>query len=428
MTNISNPKMNNTQITNTKISGSKIGVSQNHDKEDAVKADTQQTDFHDLHFDSIQTLRGIAAVLVVMEHIRFLACGAFGVDIFFCISGFMIMFTTHKNTDYFFRKRLLRILPFYYLMTIGTFGLVNLFPSMFEQTHASLGQLAKSLLFIPFDMGGGVLQPLLRIGWTINCEMFFYLLFGISYHISRRYRGLVCSLLLLLCTVIGAFTSGGCTITGESLLAAQPGWLVKILPAASDAAISTQAAVSPWLAPIFFYGSPVMLEFALGILCYYLARLLYQRLRPAASAFSSRSITCRGILFLAAGFLLLAGMLLSTFDINILGFRRPLYWGIPAMLAVLAFFAAGIYLSMPSFSVKLGDMSFSLYLIHYYPIMFLDRKVFDFSTLTPLSALGALIGILLVILAGRIAWYLIEVRFSGWLRKRLLPPRTKTPV
>ena len=39
--------------------------------------------FHENHFDSIQALRGIAAVFVILEHIRFLNCGAFGVDIFF---------------------------------------------------------------------------------------------------------------------------------------------------------------------------------------------------------------------------------------------------------------------------------------------------------------------------------------------------------
>ena len=52
--------------------------------------------FQDLHFDSIQALRGLAALFVVFQHIRFLNFGAFGVDIFFCISGFMIMFTRKK--------------------------------------------------------------------------------------------------------------------------------------------------------------------------------------------------------------------------------------------------------------------------------------------------------------------------------------------
>jgi len=97
----------------------------------------EHKNFHDNHFNSIQVLRAIAALLVVLEHVRFLNCGAFGVDIFFCISGFMIMFSTHKSTRHFIKKRFIRILPLYYIMTFGTFLLLILFPSMFEQTKAN---------------------------------------------------------------------------------------------------------------------------------------------------------------------------------------------------------------------------------------------------------------------------------------------------
>ena len=86
---------------------------------------TVNKEFHELHFDSIQALRGLAALFVVFQHVRFLNFGAFGVDIFFCISGFMIMFTTEKSTKYFFRKRLVRILPLYYLMTLVKYGSVK---------------------------------------------------------------------------------------------------------------------------------------------------------------------------------------------------------------------------------------------------------------------------------------------------------------
>lgn len=40
-----------------------------------------------------------------------------------------------KSTKYFFRKRLVRILPLYYLMTLGTYLSLLLFPSMFQQTR-----------------------------------------------------------------------------------------------------------------------------------------------------------------------------------------------------------------------------------------------------------------------------------------------------
>ena len=62
---------------------------------------------------------------------------------------------------------------------------------------------------------------------------------------------------------------------------------------------------------------------------------------------------------------------------------------------------------------------FSLYLIHYYPVMFLDRYIFDFSTLRPLSLLGAVCAYAVVLLCAYIAWQLIEVRLTKLLRRRL---------
>ena len=53
----------------------------------------------------------------------------------------------------------------------------------FAETQATEISLIKSLCFIPFDVGAGVIQPLVRVGWTLNCEMFFYLIFWISFHI-----------------------------------------------------------------------------------------------------------------------------------------------------------------------------------------------------------------------------------------------------
>lgn len=336
----------------------------------------QQKSFHDNHFDSIQTLRGIAALFVVLEHVRFLNCGAFGVDIFFCISGFMIMFSTHKSTEFFLRKRIIRILPLYYLMTVGTFLLLILFPTMFEQSKADPIFLIKSLLFIPFDIGGGVLQPLMRIGWTVNCEIFFYLLFFIAMHISHKYRGLISSLLIGLVVA-----------------------LAQMLPV-------------NW-APLTFYGNPIMLEFILGIIIYYVVRGIYE--------LHSRKTLPKSILPISIlTFIGIFAMLSITKPgINTLGFRRFFLWGIPGMLLVLCAFLIGMFMSMPRFSVKLGNMSFSLYLIHYYPIMFLDRKIFDFSSCTAFSLFGVVISTAICLGAAYIVWYAIEKKLTGYLRKKI---------
>lgn len=339
----------------------------------------KNTDFHSRHFDSIQALRGITALFIVLEHIRFLNCGAFGVDIFFCISGFMIMYSTHSHTRYFLRKRLIRILPLYYFMTLGTFFLLVLFPGMFEQSKADPVFLLKSLLFLPFDIGGGVLQPLMRVGWTINCEVFFYILFLIALKINHKYRGFFCSILL----------SG--TVAAASLLPSPPAFLA-------------------------FYGSPVMLEFILGILGYYAAWGLYRLQQTSRLPGISLPLSISG---LVGGF---AGLLITKPGINILGFRRPLLWGLPALLIVLCAFTAGLYLRrIPAALVRLGDISFSLYLVHYYPLILLDRAVFDFSVCTLRTLLGAAAALAVSTFLALMGWFLFEKKLSAWLRRKLIP-------
>lgn len=334
--------------------------------------------FHDMRFDSIQVLRGVTSLFIVLEHIRFLNCGAFGVDIFFCLSGFMIMFSTHKSTQYFLRKRLIRILPLYYLMTLGTYLLLLVFPHMFAQSKANPVFLLKSLLFIPFDIGEGALQPLMRVGWTVNCEIFFYLIFLLSFRISHKYRGLVCSALL-------------------SLVVA--------------AAQLTQTS----FAPLAFYGNPVMLEFIFGILAYYAARGLYQ-------CHTAGKLPRICLPFSLAGIVVIFFTLLTTKPhIDILGFRRPLLWGLPAFLIVLCFFVWGLYAKkMPDSLVRLGNISFSLYLIHYYPVLFLDRLVFDFSAPSPFALFGVAAAITVSVLLACVSYSLIEKRFSDRLRDWLL--------
>ncbi len=398
-----------------------------------------QPDFHQLHFDSIQALRGITALFIVLEHIRFLNCGAFGVDIFFCISGFMIMFSTHKGPAYFLRKRLIRILPLYYLMTAGTFLLLILFPGMFEQTKADPVFLVKSLLFIPFDIGNGALQPLMRIGWTVNCEIFFYLVFFAAMHISHRFRGLICGLFLAGITAAAA------------LLPSPPAFLA-------------------------FYGNPVMLEFLFGITAYYAAWGLYRmRVQGSLPVFrravpeieiktappkgripgslpndggpgplskdgtseplpkdwtfellpisrASRPLKNAGAVCSLALVLLCFVWLIATKPtINILGFRRLFVWGIPAFLIVMGSFLLGLHGGkIPPSLVCLGDISFSLYLMHYYPVALLDRAVFDFSAFTPYGLFGVAAAVAISVTLAMISWALIEKRFCGWLRSHLL--------
>ncbi len=360
-----------------KLTGASVRQTRGINMTDKALHRSETNEFHDIHFDSIQILRGITALFIILEHIRFLNCGAFGVDIFFCLSGFVIMSSTHKSTEFFLRKRLARILPLYYILTLGTYAALLLLPDMFAQSRAEPEFLIKSLLFIPFDIGGGVLQPLMRVGWTINCEIFFYLLFAAANRISHKYRGLVCSGFLL--ALVGA---------------------AGLLPTAP--------------VPLQFYGNPVMLEFILGILAYYAARGIY-RLHTAGRL--PRFCPALGLTGAACAFL---GLLVTKPGIDIEGFRRPLVWGLPALFITLCFFVWGLSLKKaPGSLVLLGDISFSLYLIHYYPVMFMDRFVFDFSVCTPAALFGTAVAIAVSTLLALVSHALIEQGLSGWLRDKI---------
>ncbi len=181
-------------------------------------------------------------------------------------------------------------------------------------------------------------------------------------------------------------------------------------------------AISSWHSPIgnvlspflIFYGDPVMLEFLFAVLAYYLLRYLYRRhtLHPVSRTVSLVSAVCIPVIFCLLAYF--------TPRINVIGFLRLPQWGLPALLLLILAFLAGLRLSMPRFFVQLGNISYSLYLVHYYPVMFLDRVVFDFSTLSVLSVVGLIVSVVISIVLAYLCWILIERKFTGWLRRILL--------
>lgn len=219
--------------------------------------------------------------------------------------------------------------------------------------------------------------------------MLFYLLFFIAFHISMKYRGLICSAFLAI--------------------------LVGMVQIFAPAISSWQSPIGNVLSPfLIFYGDPVMLEFLFGILAYYLLRYLYRRhtLHPVSRTVSLVSAVCIPVIFCLLAYF--------TPRINVIGFLRLPQWGLPALLLLILAFLAGLQLSMPRFFVQLGNISYSLYLVHYYPVMFLDRVVFDFSTLSVLSVVGLIVSVVISIVLAYLCWILVERKFTGWLRRILL--------
>ena len=93
--------------------------------------------------ESIQVFRFFAAFSVMLVHMPIFEFGHWGVDIFFVISGFIMMYITEKNNNYFLIKRFIRIIPLYWILTLGVFAIAALKPEYLNNTTANLEDLIK---------------------------------------------------------------------------------------------------------------------------------------------------------------------------------------------------------------------------------------------------------------------------------------------
>lgn len=136
----------------------------------------------------INGLRGIAVIVVILYHskIKFFGAepfsgGYIGVDIFFVISGFVMIYTqaiNPKSILTFYKSRILRIVPIYWLITIFIIIIYFLFPNIFKTFTIDIKSSISSFLFISQLFNNSF--PIINLGWTLEWEMLFYLIFGIS--------------------------------------------------------------------------------------------------------------------------------------------------------------------------------------------------------------------------------------------------------
>jgi exopolysaccharide production protein ExoZ len=175
---------------------------------------------------SIHYLRAVAAIMVIMFHVfshRLVNVDnpasvmwlKDGIAIFFVISGFvMVASTAHapKNPGTFLLRRLLRIVPLYWFIT---------FWYALATRHGDWSHLLHSFVFIPdLDAAGAVRFPVVDVGWTLDFEMAFYLLFALSMLLPRRIA------IWTLCLALATFATIGPVIQADPLVGnyLQPFW------------------------------------------------------------------------------------------------------------------------------------------------------------------------------------------------------------
>ena len=85
--------------------------------------------------ECISILRVVGALGIALYHIGtfndHIATLQAGVSLFFCISAFLMMYTTQKGaSSHYILKRLIRIVPLYWIMTAFTFAAMQVVPSI----------------------------------------------------------------------------------------------------------------------------------------------------------------------------------------------------------------------------------------------------------------------------------------------------------
>jgi peptidoglycan/LPS O-acetylase OafA/YrhL len=312
---------------------------------------------------NIQALRALAAIAVMSAHVGssqgpaalevWTREGIRGVDLFFVISGFIMVYIAWQRWTGAGRFLLARALRIYPLWWVCLFAFSNVLSSLGGQlaTGSPLDWYAiKSIFLIPALDADGLLYPIgLTLGWTLSYELFFYLLFAVAMSFSGPKH------LTLKIAVAFAVTFAASTV----------------LPAGA------------WQK---FFGNSIYFEFLFGVLlgeCY-----VRNRIAPALA-------------------LLVAAQLAKHYapaSWNPIMALRCIEFGLPmAILVAAALLLDDWKVRAPKFVVWLGDGSYSIYLAHLLMLGFFINLLAPMKapypfTFTLLVGLGVLAACMLVYL------------------------------
>ncbi|HQH26059.1 MAG TPA: acyltransferase, partial [Oligoflexia bacterium] len=294
--------------------------------------------------------------------------GISGVDLFFALSGFIMVHTTRNSPPswrsllHFLERRAARIYPLYWIYTSVILVTAVLLPQAIQRPELEQISVMKSLLLVPQAH-----QPILAVGWTLIFEMYFYLVFAFMLLAPRRF------LPHLLCL-----------------------WLAAVIA-------SSASGNNPFVNVLT---SPLTAEFILGCAAG-LAANNYKRSGGAAALV--------GLLNLAAGVFL---QYFTAGPVEPSGWLRVLLFGIPSVLLVYGMGSrdyAGAPKLLPRFLSSVGDCSYSIYLSHFLIISALARAGAWISAKLPSTAFGPVdnwcyltAALLLSLSFGAASWHLLE--------------------
>lgn len=318
---------------------------------------------------SVQWLRAIAVIMVVVYHVLLKAqllgltatsfsLGAAGVDLFFIISGFIMVYITFRKSyrpSDFLKKRVTRIVPLYWTLTFVAAVVFILQPSLVNSHNGDTTIVGS---FTLFPVSGKVM--LLAVAWTLQYEFLFYFIFSAFLpFLNKRY--LFASLTIITLTLIGVKDHDN--------------YIVK------------------------FISNPIILEFIYGMAAFFILR--NTKLNP--------------LIFIILG--LMGFYAFHSFNIGLE--QRYIGYGVPMTLIFLGFASInndnGLFKLKPfKLLAYIGDASYSIYLTHIFSIAIMVLLLRQTNLLSS-PILFIIASTTFSILSGLICYELVEkrLRFSA---------------
>ena len=357
----------------------------------------------DSKIDSIQVLRGIAALIVTIFHLKELARkdppfnhvldfffnnGPAGVNLFFIISGFIMVYITRrssysvKDISNFLIKRLIRIWPTYLIIT-----LLYVFLVWGRNFYSQMDSIVNSLLFIPLTSTDAPFYgySILPVGWSLNYEIYFYLLIAVSM-IFLKYRWTVFFIIIFVTLIAIPLYFGSFTLNAENEYNYGNRYLNLIT-------------------------NPIMWNFVYGII---IGRLF---LNKRHFNFLSGIFSIPWIFYSALAFSV--WQYLSGF----FGGAGPLQWGLGSSILFMAFvfYKSKIPQLFPASLIHLGNMSFSIYLLHL-PVQRIIERIFNVLHVpiysTGISAL--FLSVCMTLILSHLSYKYLEVKLSNFIKGMFL--------
>jgi exopolysaccharide production protein ExoZ len=341
---------------------------------------------HPTKIGAVQALRAFAALSVAILHVLHDAIPLdptghieqwhnalpweSGVDLFFVISGFVMVYASadlfgrRSSPATFMTRRLIRIVPLYWAATTLFLVVALAAPGSVTGDDLSFSHVMMSYIFLPSRRSDGSIQPVYSLGWTLNYEMFFYVVFAACIVLPRRLAVMAVALLL-------------------------------------GSAMALHRLVPPQATALVFWTDGRLLEFLLGM--------------------AVAVIATKGVAF---PILIRVGLALTAVILLIVMHRS----GIPSapittgtlMSLLVAAAVLGRPVRVPGTLLLLGDASYALYLVHPFAMRPVGL-IWQYLHFTGLVLASVYAGtVLLLATLGAVGVYLWFERPAGtWLRSRL---------